>query len=247
MNMFVSPFRPVVAVVGSKKSGKTLTIEILTRGLSLRGYRVATVKHIPKHDFTIDKQGTDTWRHAKAGASAIVSVAPEELAVIRRTDTENYDLARILMECGEDIDIIILEGFKRLVERNRHVMKIIAVKDATEIREASSRFSPTLAYVGSIPREEVEPSIEYINIIDERQKLVSLVLEWAEAVRNRLKPSEGLTVLIEGNTLPCARFVQKVIKKTVLAMVSTLKGTNIKGDEEVQIVIRSTKQSDKRL
>ena len=243
--MFVSPFRPFVAVVGSKKSGKTLTIEILVRGLSLRGYRVATVKHIPKHDFTIDRPGTDTWRHAKAGANAVVSVSPEELAVIRRTDTENYDLARILMECGEDIDIIILEGFKRLVERNKHVMKIIAVKDATEIADASSRFSPTLAYVGLIPRgEEVDPSFEYINIIDEGEKLVSLVLQWAEAMRNRLKPSEGLTVLIEGKSLPCAGFVQRIIKKTVLAMVSTLKGTSIRGDEEVQIVIRSNKQSD---
>lgn len=244
--MFAASFVPVVAVVGSKKSGKTLTIETLTRGLSRRGYRVATVKHIPKHNFTIDKQGTDTWRHAKAGARTVVSVAPEELAIINKADTGNYDLTRILMECGEDIDVIIMEGFKGLVEKNSHVMKIVAVKDPAEVQDAAKRFSPILAYVGSAPEGEVIPSIEYINIVGEGEKLVSLVHERVEAVRSKLKSDVGLKVLIEGKSLPCARFVQKIIKESVLAMVSTLKGTNIKGDEEVQILIRSTK-SDKLL
>ena len=56
----------VIAVVGSKASGKTTTIEILTKELSRKGYKIAAVKHIPEKNFTIDKKGKDTWRFAKA-------------------------------------------------------------------------------------------------------------------------------------------------------------------------------------
>ena len=237
--MFLSSLKLVVAVVGSKESGKTMTIEILTRGLSRRGYRVATVKHIPKRNFTIDREGTDTWRHARAGASIVVSVAPEELAAIKRVNTENYDLTRILRECGEEVDIIILEGFKGLVERDIHVLKIIAVKEVKEIHEMSKRFSPVLAYVGSIPAGEVPSSINYVNMTEDRGNIVNLVDGKVEAIESRLKPSKGVQVLIDGRSLPCARFVQEILKKTVLAMVSTLKGTDIRGDEKVQIIIES--------
>ena len=242
MSMFFSSFKPLLAVVGSKKSGKTLTVEILTGGLSAIGYRVATVKHIPKRNFTIDREGKDTWRYARAGASIVVSVAPDEFAIIKLVNTENYDLTRILMECGEDIDIIILEGFKGLVERDPHVLKIIAVKEVEEIHGASKRFSPVLAYVGAIPTGEVSPSTNYINIMDEGEKIVNLVHERVEAIRSKSKPSEGVQVLIDGRSLPCARFVQEILGKTVLAMISTLKGTNIRGDERVQIIIKSAKQ-----
>ncbi|MFQ6094517.1 MAG: molybdopterin-guanine dinucleotide biosynthesis protein B [Candidatus Bathyarchaeia archaeon] len=240
--MFLSSFKPVIAVVGNKNSGKTMTIEMLTRELSRRGYRVATVKHIPKHNFTIDREGTDTWRHAKAGARVVVSVAPEEMAIIKRVNTENYDLTRILMECGEDIDIIILEGFRRLVARNPQVLKVIAVKDIEEIEEASKRFSPVLAYVGSIPTEEIAPSINYINIAEATKKIVDIVHERVETLTRSLKPSEEVKVLIDGRSLPCARFVREILRKTVLAMISTLKGTNISGDEKVHIIIESTKR-----
>jgi len=67
----------IVAVVGSKKSGKTTAVEILVRGLTKRGYKVATVKHIPETDLTIDTKGKDTWRHAKAGARTVISVSTQ--------------------------------------------------------------------------------------------------------------------------------------------------------------------------
>ncbi|MBS7635908.1 molybdopterin-guanine dinucleotide biosynthesis protein MobB [Candidatus Bathyarchaeota archaeon] len=46
----------VIAVLGSKESGKTTTIEALTRELTRRGYKVAAVKHIPERDFTIEQR-----------------------------------------------------------------------------------------------------------------------------------------------------------------------------------------------
>ena len=71
-----------IAVIGSKGSGKTTVTEVLIRELTKKGYKVATVKHIPEQNFTIDTEGKDTWRHARAGASKVISVAPKEIAVI---------------------------------------------------------------------------------------------------------------------------------------------------------------------
>jgi len=63
----------VIGVVGGKKSGKTTTIEILTRGLTKRGYTVAVAKHISETNFTLDTEGKDTWRFVQAGAKTVVA------------------------------------------------------------------------------------------------------------------------------------------------------------------------------
>ena len=76
--------RVLIAVVGSSESGKTTAIEALIKGLTKQGYIIASAKRIPEPDFTIDKEGKDTWKHAKAGASTVLSVAPKELAVIKK-------------------------------------------------------------------------------------------------------------------------------------------------------------------
>ena len=39
---------PIVSVIGNSKSGKTTLIEKLIQELKSRGYRVATIKHIPQ-------------------------------------------------------------------------------------------------------------------------------------------------------------------------------------------------------
>lgn len=232
-------YKPVIAVVGSRNSGKTMAVEVLVHGLSSRGYRVATVKHIPKPNFTIDSEGTDTWRHAKAGASIVIGVSPNELAVIKRVDTRGLDLDNIMTECGEDIDVVILEGFKKIVRRVPYVLKIVAVKNHDEIQEASKAFSPILAYTGLVSAKEVPQPFDYVNLLEEKEKLVNLVYEKVEDVRSRSKPLKETRILIDGKSLPCKRFVREIVRKTVLAMISALKATDIRGDEEVHIMIKS--------
>ncbi|MCK4434661.1 molybdopterin-guanine dinucleotide biosynthesis protein B, partial [Candidatus Bathyarchaeota archaeon] len=89
----------VIAVVGTKNSGKTTVIEILTKELVKRGYRLAVAKHIPEPSFTIDTEGKDTWRFAEAGAETIVSVASDEIVTVEKTDTRRFSLEAILQRC----------------------------------------------------------------------------------------------------------------------------------------------------
>ncbi|MHC1698622.1 MAG: molybdopterin-guanine dinucleotide biosynthesis protein B [Geobacteraceae bacterium] len=101
---------PIVAVVGKSNAGKTTYLEILIKELKNRNIKVGTIKH-DVHGFDIDKPGKDTWRHAQAGADAVIISSPTKIAVIKNMEHEmELDQAA---EFILDMDIILTEGYKR--------------------------------------------------------------------------------------------------------------------------------------
>lgn len=171
----------VIAVVGSKSSGKTTTIEVLTKELTKRGYRIAAVKHIPEPNFTIDKTGKDTWRFAQSGAETVVSVASDEVVTIEKANVRNFSLRQILQKC-EGHDIVFLEGFRKLVDMNRNIQKIATVKSAKEALEAVKTFDPILALTGPYSAENLNLRVPYIDVLKNPEKIADLV---DEVVRKR--------------------------------------------------------------
>lgn len=163
-----------IAIVGGKKSGKTTTIELLIRELTKRGYRVAAVKHIPELNFTIDKEGKDTWRFAEAGAKTVVSVAEDEIAKIEKVNTKNISLEHILNTCRNN-DIVFLEGFRKLTAQEKDVIKIVVAKSRTEALDASKSFSPILAFTGPFSTQNLNMKVPYVNITKNPNKLVNLI------------------------------------------------------------------------
>ena len=164
----------IIAVVGRKSSGKTTTIEILTKELVKKGYRVAVIKHISEKNFTIDTKGKDTWRFAKSGATKIISVASNEIATIEKRKQQNFSLKEVLEKC-KDFDIVFLEGFRKLVSKNNLIYKIITVKSAEEAREALKTFKPIIAFTGPYSTENLNLKIPYIDVFRNSKKLVDLV------------------------------------------------------------------------
>jgi molybdopterin-guanine dinucleotide biosynthesis protein MobB len=73
-----------VTVVGLKKSGKTTVAEGLISELSSRGYRVGSVKTMRHSALTLDAAGTDTRRHAEAGAAVVVALLDQETVSFQR-------------------------------------------------------------------------------------------------------------------------------------------------------------------
>ena len=169
----------IVAVIGSKKSGKTTTVEALVKGLTKRGYHIATIKHVPDPDFTIDTEGKDTWRHSQAGAQTIVVVAPKELGIIKKVETTKLSLQEIMKNCQNNVDIVILEGFRSLVEHEPTVLKIVAIKTFKEAVEASKRFRPIIAFTGSAALTAKKLGIPVVDVLKESEKLVEVVLSRA--------------------------------------------------------------------
>ena len=165
-----------VAVVGGKKSGKTTTIEILTRKLAEKGYRIAAVKHISEPDFTIDSEGKDTWRYAQSGAKLIVGISLEEIATIEKTECNKTSLEEILQRC-KDSDIVFLEGFKKIVAKNKDVYKILVAKSAEELEEGLKSFEPILAFTGPYKPKSSKYEILYVDVQRNPEVLAELVIK----------------------------------------------------------------------
>ena len=233
--------RVVVAVVGSSESGKTTAVEALIKGLTKRGYKVASAKRIPEKDFTIDTEGKDTWRHARAGASTVLSVAPNELAVIKKVDTKKYTLEQVIAELPDDADVIILEGFKTLVGQDMTIPEIVAAKTANESAEAPEQYKNIIAFIGHTPDPKTGTEIPYIDTLKEPEKLVELVnKKVAVQVERKRKREEKIVIQVNEEVLPLGDFVQDIVRNSVLAMVASLKGAKIKGEEKVSIIIKQT-------
>jgi molybdopterin-guanine dinucleotide biosynthesis protein MobB len=98
-------------VCGSSNSGKTTLIEALIPRLRASGLRIATIKHA-HHGFELDHPGKDSWRHAKAGASAVALVAPTRAAWIIETP-EELSCDEVVGQIGRTVDLVLIEGFKR--------------------------------------------------------------------------------------------------------------------------------------
>ncbi len=101
---------PIVSIVGRSGSGKTTLIERLLPVLTARRARVATVKH-HRHRSPVDVPGKDSWRHARAGACAVVVAGAAELAYFRPMEGPPA-LEAIVREYLHDVDLVLTEGFK---------------------------------------------------------------------------------------------------------------------------------------
>lgn len=99
--------RKVLAVSGVKNSGKTTVLETLVSALTLRGLRVAVIKH-DGHRFSPDSPGTDTARHLAAGACGAAVFDAEKYQLVKYAPVSE----RTLMDQFPEADLILLEGFK---------------------------------------------------------------------------------------------------------------------------------------
>jgi molybdopterin-guanine dinucleotide biosynthesis protein B len=164
----------VIAVVGTKKSGKTTTTENLIKELAERGYKVAAIKHIAEPDFTIDTAGKDTWKFAKAGAKTIISVAANEIATIEKTTTKSVSLKTLLKKCRGN-DVVLIEGLKKLVALKKNIPKIVAVKSMKEAVNALESFKPILAFSGPYSTETLDFETPYADGLKNPKKLADIV------------------------------------------------------------------------
>jgi molybdopterin-guanine dinucleotide biosynthesis protein B len=101
----------VIGFCGYSGSGKTTLIEQLIARLRLAGQRVSVVKHA-HHEFDIDHEGKDSWRHRQAGAFEVVVASNRRLAKIREYPVaEEPTVDQLLAELVE-CDWALVEGFK---------------------------------------------------------------------------------------------------------------------------------------
>jgi molybdopterin synthase catalytic subunit len=97
----------IIHIVGWSNTGKTTFIKELIPELSRRG-RVAVVKHLGDHRYTMEK-GKDTTGFFDNGAMISIGIDDEKSVAAIRT-TELDDMLQLLVY--EGVDYTIIEGFK---------------------------------------------------------------------------------------------------------------------------------------
>ncbi len=99
-------------ITGWKNSGKTTLTVKLVGELTRRGWKVSTVKHA-HHDFDIDKEGTDSYRHRKAGAGEVAIVSDRRWALMHELTDESEPSLDAIISRLAPCDLVLVEGYKR--------------------------------------------------------------------------------------------------------------------------------------
>ena len=130
---------------------------------------------------------------------------------------------------------------KALVGEEMNIPKIVATKTAAEMSEAINKYKNIIAFIGQVPDKKIETEIPFIDTLKEPEKLVELVNDKvAIQVERKHKREEKITITVNEQILPMGDFVQDIVRNSVLAMVGSLKGVKIKGEEKVSIIIKQT-------
>ncbi|HIP16085.1 MAG TPA: molybdopterin-guanine dinucleotide biosynthesis protein B [Methanothermococcus okinawensis] len=226
----------VVGVVGPKNSGKTTLICDVLKVLKKRGIEVATVKH-SGHPVEMDREGTDTYRFKKYTNISVFSDVRGETTFFYRS----MGLEEILSKL--DSDLVIVEGFKEKL-RELNIPKIVTVRDGKGREFVDSH---TIMVVENM-EYEVEDVVREIlnksviptynlncghcgyNCKEFVERLIRGELNWKDCVL-----STDVELVVNGKTIPLNPFVSKIIKNTVVGLVSSLKGVEDTRDISIRI------------
>ncbi len=118
----------IVTVAGLKRSGKTTVATALIAGLRARGFRVGSVKTIHRHPLSLDVTGTDTRRHAEAGAEFTVALLDDQMAYFEpRASRASLGEAARLFRPG--VQFVVWEGASDARSASAHVVCLRAAFD----------------------------------------------------------------------------------------------------------------------
>ena len=102
----------IIGLAGWSGSGKTTLITKLIPCLIARGIRVSTLKHA-HHGFDLDTPGKDLFMHRAAGATEVIISSSKRWAILHELREEpEWDLRDLVGKMSQ-VDLVLVEGFKR--------------------------------------------------------------------------------------------------------------------------------------
>ncbi|RTZ16824.1 bifunctional molybdopterin-guanine dinucleotide biosynthesis adaptor protein MobB/molybdopterin molybdotransferase MoeA [Vibrio aquaticus] len=117
---------PILGFAAYSGTGKTTLLEALLPKLTNAGLRIGMLKHA-HHNFDVDKEGKDSYRLRKAGASQMLISSRNRYALMTETPESESEFDYLLTRFDTDkLDIILVEGCKNIafpkIELHREVV-----------------------------------------------------------------------------------------------------------------------------
>ncbi len=210
---------PIVSIVGKSKAGKTNLLERLIPELKGRGYRMAVVKHMGQ-DFELDYQGKDSWRLIQAGAEVVILSSAKKLATVRLCEQET-SLEELSHLIGIDFDLILTEGYKQgkgyKIEVHRKEL-------------GNDLICPWEELSAVVSDEPLNIPITQFHTND--------VKGIADFIENKFlgKRQSDVALFVNDKSIPLNPFVKEFFARTLLGMISALKG--VKEIRKIEIWLR---------
>jgi molybdopterin-guanine dinucleotide biosynthesis protein B len=126
----------IIGIVGWKNSGKTTLIERLVAHFVGMHLRVSTIKHA-HHDFDIDQEGKDSYRHRFAGAQEVLVASSKRWALIHELRNEDEPSLDDLIARISPVDLLLIEGFKDQHHKKIEVVFDLLVGEPLAVRDES--------------------------------------------------------------------------------------------------------------
>lgn len=117
---------PILGFAAYSGTGKTTLLEALLPQLTEAGLRIGMLKHA-HHNFDVDKEGKDSYRLRKAGATQMLISSRNRYALMTETPDAESEFEYLLtrFDCDK-LDIILVEGCKNIafpkIELHREVV-----------------------------------------------------------------------------------------------------------------------------
>lgn len=126
----------VFGITGWQNSGKTTLMIRLINHIKSLGFSVSTIKHA-HHNFDIDKEGKDSYRHREAGASEVLISSANRWALIHELQNEDEPSLHYLLSKFSKVDLVLIEGFKTEPHPKLEVYRKSVVKDPIWLNNSS--------------------------------------------------------------------------------------------------------------
>ncbi len=215
--------QPIIAIVGRSGVGKTTLIEELISEFLKKGHRVAAIKH-GSHDFEIDHEGKDTWRYAKAGACDVIISSAHKMALIKHFD-EEISLNRLCDLYLDDVDIIIVEGYKK-----EKIPKIEVFRKARQEQLLCGKKDHLVA-VASDTQHDIDLPVFDVN---DAGLICEFIIE--KVVQKKRRPSR-VALRINDRKIPLNHFVKEMFKQVFMGMISTLRLKRIDTPKKIELIV----------
>jgi molybdopterin-guanine dinucleotide biosynthesis protein B len=251
-----------VAVVGGKHSGKTTIIQSLISELKNRGYRVGTIKEMVRIP-TLDTPATETNRYRDAGAELVVAIPRTETVIFVKKPLRLNEVLPFL----SGLDIVLLEGFetertlpKIIAAKNaEEVMEYsngLAIAISGLIMDSKEELKKTSAL--QIPMfNALADATKLADIVELKAfaklpdlphcgecgyescyEMAKAIVKGEAAAKNCFLLSKGEVRLeINGCRIPLKEFPEKIIRRMLEGMVSSLDG--VQDVKELKIELRN--------
>jgi molybdopterin-guanine dinucleotide biosynthesis adapter protein len=110
----------VIGLAGWSGAGKTTLLSRLIPHFIAEGLRVSVIKHA-HHEFDVDVPGKDSWVHRQSGAVEVLVSSPRRWALMHELRGANEPKLPELLAKMSQVDLVLIEGFKREPHRKIEV------------------------------------------------------------------------------------------------------------------------------